>query len=499
VTNPESLQLALFSWNNSRSLGDLADLLSFGVDPLLRDTLLEPAKFALTLENLPPAMRLVAQEILSPGDSDVLAWSSEGAAANVQKLRATLRIAPNDSIALVDLAQHHLANHKERAAYRCLSTALQLSPNSVYVIRAMARYWIHLDDFAKAHKFIKSAVLVNPDPWLMASEIAIAQGANATSTQLRKAQRAIATKSFSMKDVSELAAAVGGTELYSGNIKEARKLFRTALDAPNDNVLAQTMHLQAFLGIDVDEQLLRRAPNGVFEVRAYQAIVGADFVNAARLTAAWGDEEPFSSRPRVLESYVAGALGDYQAALISADLGLRSDPDDLTLRGNRAYALAGLLRFDEAEVELKSIDAKGEDRQEPLSTATKGMIELLRGNTAQGIALYEDALATFKKHGDQELVTTCRAFMARAAVTAQVPEASAILGEAKDRFKKSPAPAASVILRTLNHDMGPIATEPLRKVTQWEWDPASNTLQERKQVTRKGATGFIVKGRAQPR
>ena len=64
---------------------------------------------------------------------------------------------------------------------------------------------------------IKRAKRVSVDPWLMASEIALVQVAHAQSTQLRKAQRTITTKTFNNRDVSELAAAIGGTELMHGN------------------------------------------------------------------------------------------------------------------------------------------------------------------------------------------------------------------------------------------------------------------------------------------
>ena len=33
----------------------------------------------------------------------------------------------------------------------------------------------------------------------------------------------------------------------------------------------------------------------------------------------------------------------------------------------------------------------------------------------------------------------------------------------------------------------------LRKVIHWEWDPQSNTLVEKKQMTRRGATGLLSK------
>ncbi len=395
----------------------------------------------------------------------------------------------------MELAQHHLTHGKKKEAYRCLATAFQLSPKSIFVIRAVARYWVHIGQPDKAHYFIKRQALTSEDPWLMASEIALAQVAERPSVQMRKGQRALAMKMFSPRNVTELAAAVGDSELESGKLKEARKLFRTALDAPNDNVLAQTIQRQGGLGIEIDEQILQRASNGVFEGRAYQAIMGADFETAARCTASWGESEPFYSRPTQPEPYVNGAWGKYDQALVAALAGLRADPEDLMLRGNKAYALAGLGRFTEADVELKAIAAKDGEQFAPFTNATRGMIELLKGNTDQGIALYSEAILQFSARKDDESVTTCRAFMARAASTANAPQSGELINLANERFSKVPSPAAAVILRTLSQKAEVQAADAMRRVTQWEWDADKNTLAEKRQLTRVGAPGFVVKNR----
>lgn len=485
---------ALWAWNNSGSIGDLADLLAFGVDPTQRDKLIEPAKVAARLEQATPAMRLVAREILSEGASQDEVWQKSSSAQDAKALRALLRNTPNDVIALVDLAQHHLAHGKQRAAHRALVVAHQVSPHAVHVIRAMTRYWVHVGEEDRAHAFIKGSSRVSVDPWLMASEIATAQVARAASTQLKRAQRALNVKSFSNQDVSELAGAVAGLELNHGNLKEARKLFRLALEHPNDNVLAQAIVNQEFLGIDVDEQVLRRASNGVFEGRALRAILQADFDSAATLTDCWAQEEPFSSRPRTLQSFVCGALGKYEAAIDAATQGLVADAADLSLRGNRAYALAAMGRLDEASAELAILEARGDENQRPFTLATKGMVHLLRGEEEVGRQLYEEALSEFRKKKHETLYTDCLAFMARTVTVATPAHGPAAVMRAMDQFTKSPSEAAAVILKGLNESVRTFEAKPLRKVVQWEWDPQTNTLMEKRQLTRKGSSGFVVAG-----
>ena len=491
-TSDEAVDLALWTWEQTRSIGDLADLLAFGMDARQHIRLAPAAEAALKSTNATPAMMLVAQEILKSGTSEAFLWRDSKAAKSISGLRALLRNAPNDVIALVDLAQHHLAVGKTRAAYRALMAAHQLSPNSVHVLRVVTRFWIHIGKPDKAHAFIKKAPRTATDPWLMASEIATAQVAGAPSSQLRKAQRALSTKSFRSRDITELAGAVGGAELYQGNFKEARKLFRLALEYPTDNVLSQAITNQDHLQIEIDELLLQKAPNGVFEGRALQALLRTDFDEVGRLTESWAEEEAFSSRPRLLQSFVHGALGNFEQALEAADTGLLADAKDMSLRGNRAYALALMKRFNEAEVELTLIDAHGDEVHRPLTLATKGAVMLLKGEHELGGSLYEEALTEFARKKAELQYSDCLAFYARTALKAESPKGSELLQRAASRFLKVPSHAAAVVLRSLDQEAKVKADEPMRRVTQWEWNKTANTLTQKHGLTRKGAPAVLT-------
>ena len=494
-TADQAVAMALHTWEASNSLGDLADLLAFGLDPQRRSQLTRPARIALATPGTTVAMRLVASEILSGGQSEDAVWNTSVSARSAHGLRALLRNAPNDVLALVDLAQHHLSHGKRKQALRALLTAHQLAPNSVHVVRAITRFWIHTGESEQAHRFIKSAERTAADPWLMATEIAAAEVARAPSTQLKRAQRAIAVNSFGNKDITELAGAVGCTELSNGKLKEARKLFRLALEHPTDNVIAQAITNQKFLGIDVDEQLINKAPNGAFEGRTLQALLAADFERAGTLTERWADEETFSSRPRLLQSYCEGALGNYKKSLDAAETGLNADQKDMSLRGNKAYALAALGRFQEALFELSVIKAGGSDDLAAQTLATTGMVRLRQGFHEEGKQLYENALSRFEQSKEDAQYTDCLAFYARAVVQSKAPGSEEITQRALERYKKHYSPAAAVVLRTVDQEVEVAKQEPMRKVVQWEWDKQSNILLAKPVLTAKGAPGFVVSDR----
>lgn len=185
-------------------------------------------------------------------------------------------------------------------------------------------------------------------------------------------------------------------------------------------------------------------------------------------------------------------MGKFEAALEAASLGQVADAGDLSLRGNRAYALAAMARLDEASAEVAILEARGDENQRPFTLATKGMVYLLRGEQEAGRQLYEEALSEFRRKKQETLYTDCLAFMARTVSIATPADGPAAVKRAMDQFKKSPSEAAAVILRGLNESVRTVEAKPLRKVVQWEWDPQTYTLIGKRQLTRKGSSGFVL-------
>ena len=149
-------------------------------------------------------------------------------------------------------------------------------------------------------------------------------------------------------------------------------------------------------------------------------------------------------------------------------------------------------RFEEAKAELKALETHNDSGLQPFTMATRGMYMLLTGEVDAGLQKYEEALDAFQKAKLDEQVTTCLAFMARSAKVARIEQASAVIQRAAERFKKYPSQAAAVVLRNLEQDVVNVESAPLRKVVQWEWDPSSNTLTEKRELTRRGAPSFTV-------
>jgi len=89
--------------------------------------------------------------------------------------------------------------------------------------------------------------------------------------------------------------------------------------------------------------------------------------------------------------------------------GLQRFPDSTTLRNDLAYSLLLLNRPDEAEEWLLSVDESGASMRDLVHlTATRGLLELYRGQVTEGQRLYEKALAMAPSNSLRERVRVKR-------------------------------------------------------------------------------------------
>lgn len=139
----------------------------------------------------------------------------------------------------MDVARKLTADGHHASALRYVNAAIGLAPNSRFVVRGAARYFLHVGDHERAHDLLKRTELIRFDPWIQASEIAVATLRERSSLMARRATREIAKTGALDVRFSELASALGIIEILSGAEKKAKQLFHKALGHPNDNSLAQ--------------------------------------------------------------------------------------------------------------------------------------------------------------------------------------------------------------------------------------------------------------------
>jgi len=106
-------------------------------------------------------------------------------------------------------------------------------------LRSAACYYTVTGDPERANALLNQSARTPIDPWLAAAEIATATAAFRDSKVAKRAWNSVVHGDFHPTHVSELASAVGTLELKHGNEKRSKKLFRTSLENPNENAVAQ--------------------------------------------------------------------------------------------------------------------------------------------------------------------------------------------------------------------------------------------------------------------
>jgi tetratricopeptide (TPR) repeat protein len=114
---------------------------------------------------------------------------------------------------------------------------------------------------------------------------------------------------------------------------------------------------------------------------------------ATQYCSQWVQDEPFSSRPAILGSYIGISLvADPSFSEACARVGLQADSGDQTLLNNLTVALAYQGKVEDADATFQKITGElSEHYPKYIHLATAGLLEFRRGNVVAGRALYEEA------------------------------------------------------------------------------------------------------------
>lgn len=350
----------------------------------------------------------------------------------IASLKKRVREYPRNPILWMDLAFYYSAIGQTLPAQNAVKVALSLNSENRYLLRSGSRFFMHLDSPDVALDILRRSDIGRHDPWLIAAEIAISDTLDRPSKMIKAARDIIERRTHSKFHLSELASALGTIELIKGSRRKGKKLFNLALEDPTENTLAQAIYLESLLGDTVrqiDPQKLANSFEAETRLKFYQM---EDYRGALDAAKKWFAYQPFSSRPAVSGSYIAGvALEDYEDSAKIAQMGLLSSPNDVMLRNNLAFSLAYLGRALEAKEELSHLrDSQLSKTELNIITATRALVEFRSENHVEGRRLYESAVAGFKQLKDLHLETKARFFWAREELRSNSNLARPLLEEA---------------------------------------------------------------------
>ena len=206
---------------------------------------------------------------------------------------------------------------------------------------------------------------------------------------MKRALKVVNSGDFAPRHLTELHGAIGTIKLVEGHVRHARRSFRSSLEGPTDNTVAQAdwaNRLYPSLG-------LSELPNGLprsYEANCWRALGDMRWNDGMAECSMWLLDEPFSSRPACLGSYIGlGLVGDYAYAEIFARVGLNADPQNRTLRNNLTVALAMQGNLQEADYQFQQLKwSSGDGCPEYVYEATAGLLRFRKGDVAGGRALY---------------------------------------------------------------------------------------------------------------
>lgn len=419
VFNDDVLTERLRDWKLHKDVFFATDLVGAALVYNKKEVAREAAEYLLRNRKLVPAPALRLARIAlgkeeantrSTEPSDSLPDSQQSRIA-IRELRRSLIRDPRNVLHRVDMARHYAALGLKKHAEQEMSVALHLVPQNRFVLRAANRLLVHVDQKDRALTIIRNNERTKVDPWLMAAEIATSSVVEKSPRFAKTARALLESKRFAPQHVSELASALGTLEFEAGSNKTCKKMLKVSLEAPTDNSVAQAEWIYEQLG-DVGAISTHLTVPRSFEARARDSSAAGRWKDAERHSMLWLADEPFSSRPAMLGSFVS-AVGteDYQTSERFCRLGLAANQHDAELRHNLIFALVGQDRLEEAQKEHDSIpidQQTGEAKVQWLANA--GLLSFRKGDVLKGRDLYQKAVTKASEMKNRELAFAAMSF-----------------------------------------------------------------------------------------
>lgn len=470
-------EASLQDWSKGKSLGLAYEIVAGGLVLNRQAEAIAAANLLLQSDSASPLSKSLAtmvleqarqsQESLLPEEDE---FAEQHNRVKIAGLRRALIDYPNNPMLWADLSRCYILLGQLRPSIRAMEHALAFAPNHRFVLRTASRLFIHAKEKERALELLQKSPATPRDPWLLAAQIAASEVAAKNPLYIKRAREMASSSSFNPKDISELSSALGSLDLYSGNAKSARKLIRQSLDQPTENAVAQavwlTKRLKSF-EVKSDISTLDRP----FEAQARIAYIKGNWKKSLAGCKLWLLDEPFSSRPAMLGSYIASTVMD--DPILSEEFsrrGLVSNPGHVMLTNNWVVSLAYQGRIEEARKHFAEIpNIETEAFTQTTLLATSGLLEYRSGNAERGFELYRNAIE--KAGANKPLRALAILHLTKEELRLDPERGKMALRLAEQECRDVADPAAGVLLRRLQ---ALSATENVPP-SQAQFSPRSNT------------------------
>lgn len=332
----------------------------------------------------------------------------------IAKMKQSLIAEPRNTLKWCELARNYLILGQNEKSKKALGVALQLSPNHRTVLRAAAAFYAHTGDYDIGLAILRKSPIVRYDPWVLSSEIALANECGHSSKFVKAGIQMLDNTNINPAALSELASELSTMDFQYGDNRRGRKKLQVAKAVPHENAVAQMTWIDQNI-CKIGEIIADiREPVYNYEAEAKRYIAENDWNNAIRIIRCWQDYQPFSKSPAMDGSYIAADfLNNQKRAMHILEIGLRSNPEDLGLLNNYAYSKVMDGQLDDAGKLFLRILSIPDAKENICILATFGLYHFRCGEDMTGRALYQKAIDSAKKQGENELALRATIYLAR--------------------------------------------------------------------------------------
>lgn len=477
-------------WEQSQTIGVAGDILGVALVCNQEDnpTVQLIAQFVLNNSNISSKAILNAAKAVLKPKSDTIELYQDIRPATFQEINYTeiyikinslkKKLISNSAnpISWIELARYYSMLGQNNKARRSILNAIYLSPENRFVVRSAVRFFVHTGDFEFAHDLIRKTNLVKYDPWIMATEIAVASLRNRYSRFIKHGQQIINSASFHPFNITELASSLASVEFENSRLKQSRILFQKSLTNPNDNSLAQAEWAsQKDKSVILVQQEQFNLINS-FEATAREYSEREMWDNAIDFSKKWFFDLPFSKMPILFGVEIAAAkMKNHELAVDIGKLGLISHPNDGQLLNNIIYSLSVSNQIELAGQyiqQLKREDLNDTDLIGIYLTATRGLYQYRKGLYEKGRELYLDAIKMARQKKNEYLISLALVNFVREEMRIGNNDISDIIPKLHQISEKWPNETVSTealeLIEQFNHIKSTITLNPLHISTSLE-------------------------------
>ena len=342
----------------------------------------------------------IAREVM--GYATLLASPPIQLRQEIRKSKEWSRHFPCDAIGWIEQARLYTIIGQKRNAERAIALALKLAPYDRFVVRTAVRFFIHRGDWEQANQIAAIAAKVTNDPWLVSVWISTGTQLQKLPTKFKRLFSSALAANNELFHFSEMLEACATQELLAGSEKKAKQAFQQAWRKPPKTVVAHSQwiirekipNLGAITYVDFSQSA---------EAMAWVSLAQLQLTNSIQSLREWALEEPYSTRPFMLGSFIDTLREDYAEAESFAREGLRANPGHEGLTNNLAFSLLRQNQISQAASILQSLKCDFNKVTNPTMLATWGLLLMKQKMHAQGRIFYSKAIEEANRLNDPRL------------------------------------------------------------------------------------------------